>query len=74
MARVNVICGNKSTLNWSNAARRLNGWLARDYGLLKHEWCYIGIEPRILCEDIWKIPTEKFRRTSKYSALAESRI
>lgn len=47
----NIICADKSKLDRADAAARMRTWLSSDYGRLAHEWCYLGIEPRIVCEE-----------------------
>jgi hypothetical protein len=46
----NIICKNKSKLNWDEAKSSLNIWLNNNYYKKGREWVYKNIEPRIICE------------------------
>jgi TupA-like ATPgrasp len=46
----NIICNDKSTINWESAKKKMKHWLSTDYYLPKREWVYKDIKPRIICE------------------------
>ena len=46
----NIICPDKSRLDWPQARSRLRTWLASDYYNLGREWCYKHIPRRIIAE------------------------
>ena len=47
----NIICPDKSKLNWTRAKRRLRKWLKSDFSQVGREWQYHDIKPRIICEE-----------------------
>lgn len=46
----NIICKDKSRFDWKSAIRRLNAWMAEDFGLVSGEPHYSKIPRKILCE------------------------
>jgi hypothetical protein len=46
----NIICRNKSELNWDRTAGLLEAWLHNNYYYYGREWSYKNIRPRIICE------------------------
>lgn len=45
-----VVCRDKSQLDRSSAARRLDSCMKRNFFFFSREWCYKDIKRRILCE------------------------
>jgi hypothetical protein len=54
----NVIVEDKSKLDISEARRKLNGWLKRDYSLAYNEAHYHNIPPKIICEQF--LPVDSY--------------
>ena len=46
----NIICQDKSRLNWDAACRKMRRWLKGDFSVVGREWQYHEIRPRIICE------------------------
>ena len=46
----NIICEDKSKLDWKKESRKLRRWLKTNYYLAKREVVYQNIKPRIICE------------------------
>ena len=46
----NIICKDKSKIDWKIELNRMRRWVKRDYSLSGREWCYKGIKPRVICE------------------------
>ena len=46
----NVICKDKSEMDWKREFRKLRRWLSTDYSLKNGEWVYGMNKPRIICE------------------------
>lgn len=46
----NIICNDKSKINWNKEFNKLKKWLRNKYYLSKVEWVYKDIKPRIVCE------------------------
>jgi hypothetical protein len=46
----NLICSDKTKMDWVNACRKMQGWLKRDFSMIGREWQYHHIKPRIICE------------------------
>jgi hypothetical protein len=46
----NVICADKTKLDWAAVRRKFTRWMSRDYSLYGREWAYQGVSPRIVCE------------------------
>ena len=47
----NIVCPDKSNLDWQQTAKLLNRHLKRNLYYLSREWAYKNITPRILCEE-----------------------
>lgn len=47
---MNIICRDKTALDWDGARRRMNSWLVTDHYQVGREWAYKRIKPRIVCE------------------------
>ena len=47
----NLIVPDKSALDWGDAKRSLQNWLARNYYAHKREWQYRDIPPRLIVEE-----------------------
>lgn len=48
----NIICRNKKELNIVQTKKQLNAWLKKDPYCGAREWCYKGIKPCIICEEL----------------------
>lgn len=46
----NIVCHDKSRINWRSVGRKFRAWLASDYSKLGREWQYREIPHRIICE------------------------
>lgn len=46
----NLICADKTKMDWVKACRIMHGWLKRDFSMIGREWQYHHIKPRIICE------------------------
>ena len=46
----NIVCADKSTLDWQDAYRKMRRWLKSDFSRVGREWQYRDIKPRIICE------------------------
>lgn len=49
-SNMNIICRDKSALDWNDTRRTLRRWLKTDYFHTGRQWGYKGIRPRIICE------------------------
>lgn len=48
---MNIICSDKSKMNWGNEKKKLKRWLTTNYYCGNREWVYKNIKPRIICEE-----------------------
>ncbi len=46
----NIICRDKSKMNWDEEFKKMRRWLRTNYYLQNREWVYKHIKPRIICE------------------------
>lgn len=46
----NIVCKDKSKMNWKNEFKEMRRWLKTNYYLRNREWVYNDIKPRIICE------------------------
>ena len=46
----NIVCSDKSKMDWDREKSRLNRWLKTDFSHYGREWQYHSIKPRIICE------------------------
>lgn len=46
----NIICKNKSLMDWDKEFRKMRRWMRQNYYWSKREWVYRDIQPRIICE------------------------
>lgn len=46
----NIICNDKSKMNWKEEFKKMRRWLRTNYYLQNREWVYKDIKPRIICE------------------------
>ena len=53
----NIVCKDKTKMNWQHEKRRLNRWLKIDFSHYGREWQYHHIKPRIVCEKYLEDPT-----------------
>ncbi len=54
----NVLCPDKSLMDWKNEKKKLNRWLKMNYYDKWREWVYKDMEPKILCEKYLGGPEE----------------
>jgi hypothetical protein len=54
----NVLCPDKSRMDWKSEKKKLNRWLGMNYYDKWREWVYKDMEPRILCEKYMGGPEE----------------
>jgi len=47
---MNIICKNKTTIDWEADRAMLHKWMNENYYGIYREWHYKNIQPRILCE------------------------
>lgn len=47
----NLICKDKSELNWKDTVRKMNSWLKLNLYVFGREWNYKNIKPRIIVEE-----------------------
>jgi hypothetical protein len=50
----NILCPDKTTIDWNLACRKMRKWLRSDFSMNGREWQYREIPPRILCEKYLK--------------------
>lgn len=46
----NIVCRDKSKMNWHQEFKKMRRWLKTNYYLQNREWVYKDIKPRIICE------------------------
>jgi len=46
----NIICKDKSQMDWDKEFRKMRRWMRQNYYWSKREWVYRDIQPRIICE------------------------
>ena len=46
----NIICPDKSSLDWDKSKQQLAKWLRSNFYYVAYEWAYKHITPRIICE------------------------
>lgn len=46
----NILCKDKTLINWDNAFKQMRHWLRSNYYYCGREWVYKNIVPRIICE------------------------
>jgi len=47
-----IICRDKASFDWEKAAREAEAWLGYDFFGRFWEWCYYGIKPRLVVEEL----------------------
>lgn len=55
----NIICTDKSSLDWNRAKKKIKLWLKTKYYLMGNEFVYKGIKPRIILEEFISDDYEK---------------
>lgn len=50
----NIVCEDKSKIDWNEQFKKMRRWLKTDYYLGNREWVYKDIKPRIICEKFIK--------------------
>lgn len=51
----NIICKDKSKMNWRKEKKKMKRWLKKNYYWSSREWVYKDIKPRIIAEKYLKI-------------------
>ncbi|MFY0992443.1 ATP-grasp fold amidoligase family protein [Halomonas sp. C05BenzN] len=51
-AKWNIICHDKSRLDWPHAMKEIRSWFREPVGRLGREWSYYGVRPRLLVESL----------------------
>lgn len=47
----NIICRDKSSFDVASAKKQLKTWMKKEWFWLGREWPYVGLTPRIICEE-----------------------
>ncbi len=47
-----IFCRDKSSFDWEKAAKEAEGWLGYDFYARYWEWCYKGIKPKLVVEEL----------------------
>jgi len=47
-----IFCRDKSSFDWEKAAKEAEGWLGYDFYGRFWEWCYKGIKPKLVVEEL----------------------
>lgn len=55
----NIVCSNKSDLNWNTEFKKMKRWLNTDYFWLSREWVYKDLKPKIVSEKFLSDSTGK---------------
>lgn len=55
----NIICKDKTLMNWEKEFKKMKRWLRNNYYWSKREWVYKDIKPRIICEKYMEDETGK---------------
>lgn len=50
-SHTNIICEDKSKLNYEETKKKLDEWLTTWNGKMGREWAYHGVKPKIICEE-----------------------
>lgn len=61
----NIICPDKSKIDWPLAQAKMRKWLKMDFSLNGREWQYHEIRPRIICEEFLVDPDYPMLRDYK---------
>ena len=57
----NLICADKSQLNWPEEVKKLNEWLEKNAFYLSREWQYKHIEPKLICEELLEYEIKDYK-------------
>jgi len=57
----NLICADKSKLNWQEEMKKLNKWLRKNAFYLSREWQYKNIRPQLICEELLEYEIKDFK-------------
>lgn len=57
----NIICTDKSNLNWTATKRQLNKWLSYNSYYLSREWQYKSITPAVICEQLLEFEIKDYK-------------
>jgi hypothetical protein len=61
---MNIICRDKSNLDWKKCCTLMNQWLRTNYFYSGRQWAYKNIKPRLICEKYLK--NEEFNELIDY--------
>lgn len=62
----NIICPDKSKIDWALAKKKMRHWLKMDFSENGREWQYHEIKPRIICEEFLVDPNYPVLRDYKF--------
>lgn len=62
----NIICKDKSIMNWGKEFKKMKRWLSTNFYLQNREWVYKNIKPRIICEKYLEGDGGKLPRDYKF--------
>jgi len=62
----NIICRDKSKINWKKEKKRMKRWLKINYHWKTREWVYKDIKPKIICEKLLLTEEGKLPRDYKF--------
>ncbi len=57
----NIICKDKSQLDWERSSSKMRKWLNRNAYYLSREWQYKNIEPQIICEELLEYEVKDYK-------------
>ena len=66
---MNLICKDKSNLNFTKVRKQLDYWLSIDMYSLGREWCYKNIKPKIIIERLLEDSDNPFNGINDYKFL-----
>lgn len=58
----NIIVKDKEKLDIPSTRKKLDCWLNKGFGAKEHEWQYLAIKPKILCEEFIETNGGRFKR------------
>ncbi len=57
----NIICKDKSKLDWERNSNKMRKWLNRNAYFLSREWQYRNIEAKIICEELLEFEVKDYK-------------
>lgn len=57
----NLICADKSKLNWAVEKKKLQEWLKKNAFYLSREWQYKNITPKLICEELLEYEIKDYK-------------